>query len=1135
MVLAILAGMVLPTVAAPVSASPAELKWSIIGTPAPGQESYIIVTPSEINAIAIGANSRTFYAIDIAHSEIYKSSDGGITWRDELSGYLAASGATLPVWDVVVAPDDSDFVAVVTTIAGSPGAVFISTDGGTKWYDAGLGAVDDIGAIDISVEYGNGKRDIAIGTRTGTGTGKVYAMQAPGFGSWEDQGLTGDVTALKFSSTYSGDSTIVVISSTTGTFLNLGSRDIPANDSTWNTYTDYPVEIVAAPFPGGSPTAAEIITADLELPSDFSGTTSSLRRYYISIDTTAVGAQFGVYRIDDTDARKISTINRRISSIAYRGTYTSGKLLVGEVITDADRGQVDIWRSFSSELTFTNYYKSDGFKSPTGGGNSGYANAKVVWSPDGGGAYCVTSSASLTTAADWPGTDPDTVPDTGDETGYLFSQPLDESALSVTWDDGNVWNQISLIDTETSFLSDAAVSLYYEEDEEFQTLYLASINNNATVTYNFDSVWRSTSYIPGERWVRVLCADTSDSGTIIRINSRASEEKARSDVIVFADRFTENISYSPDEGQRWQSIYPSVSVTDLSLASDDDIYVLDDTFVRRGFWTGSGWSWASKVPTELDSGHTITTPLENPNSEGGDGDADWVIVGDASYGEVAYADFSQVHKTFELTPAVPVPGNIHVLMDDQFEQNKIIYAASDDPGGAIYRWIFGTSTDWEEIESPNSSFYGLVKRNGALYGVWDIAVNPAIVTDEGVDRTLYSQYAMPPPLEWDDLTAGLPDASDANYPVSFTREPSALKISANEDNHLWAIDNRDYDWEAEEGCLWAYTDTLARSGPWTTAPSSGEFIPVDPVSGRADQINFKWRELDNVEAYDFQLAKDEGFALRVISGNVTEFIVPDDPLWPTWILPPGHLEDNHVYYWRVRASRSYSGEVIRSPWSAVMSFMVKVGLRARSEYLGPTLLCPAQGADNVTRSPAFSWSPLHRVTGYEFILAENSDLTQIVAKADVSSTAYEYTDELDWGATYFWQVRAIEPFESEPSPVAAFRVAMEEEPVPPPLPLSTPFWIWAVIAIYAALVAAIIALIKLGAARGDEEDTAYMESKVKVDNPDSALARSKGTMAVMQGYLGDKYKKATAIIGSFFNGKLRNTFVVRRLGRYFRS
>jgi len=1131
LVLALLLSSISSVSIKPVSANPGKLAWSIVDTPSLANN--IIVSPSEVNVIAIGSDDRTFYAVDIPNipnSRLYKSTDGGVTWPNELSGYLIAAGANLPVWNLAVAPDDVNFLVAVTDNStappGGPQRVFISEDGGANWEDTNFQALavgEYIGCLDISIEYGSGNRDIAIGTRTGGGGGGVYVLKAPGFAAWANQNLpASDVVALKFSPTYPSDFSLVVISSSAAdTRLHLGIRDTAANTTTWNTVGGYPVLIVDTNHAGSSPTFVQIITADLELPSDFSGQEPSLRRFYVSTDTTVLGVQFGVYRVDDTVPYWIkppttTPTTGRISSIAYYGTYASGVLLAGEVTADLATGMVYIWRASDPNTTTLppTWHKSDTYKSPTGGGRAtplpvvgNFANAQLAWSPDGARAYCGTSSANLSLGGTvWavPGQWP---------YGYTVagsgSVALDESAFSVSpyapaygqllssfskvqdANIGNVWNQLSLIDTEISLLSDVAALEVPGEGatEDYDILYLASISDNTTVLVNFDSIWRSTSDPLGRSWERVLCIASSDNGTILRVKQTAYDEEVRSQVIACADIGTDLVISSQDEGQIWV-VSHLTNVTDLALAGDELMYILNGAEVYRYKWSVNNWLKTHEVNTELNSGHTIAVPLKNPE-KGDEETEDWVIVGEAGppngFAKVAWADFSQGSVSFEPPSErwveVPVPGNVHVIADDKFEQNKIIYAASHDSPpplisttGKIYRWKIDESTAWDELEPPNSAFYGLAQRNDVLYGAWNVPGPPRPPeppnNPPGVDRTLFPRAKVPPPPEWDDLTVGLPLPGDVNFPVVFTREPSSLKISSNEYNNLWAIDDHSYDWTNKTGCLWAYTDTAAKVGPWTTSPASGDSIPVDPVSGRAVEVNFGWRQLSYSSVYELQLAKDSDFSIRVL---VNENIIPVDQLSPECYFPAGglvpapasgvanwgNLESGHTYYWRVRARAAVTGEVIRSPWSATMYFMVEAGLPVRAKYPTLTLFNPTYGARSVPRSPSFSWSGMPGTTKYEFILAKDAALTQVVVKANVPTTAYIYGDKLDWNTTYFWQVRAVEPVVSDPSLIGSFTVVAGEKPAAPApaKPSPIPFWVWAVIAICAALMATIIALI----------------------------------------------------------------------------
>jgi len=172
----------------------------------------------------------------------------------------------------------------------------------------------------------------------------------------------------------------------------------------------------------------------------------------------------------------------------------------------------------------------------------------------------------------------------------------------------------------------------------------------------------------------------------------------------------------------------------------------------------------------------------------------------------------------------------------------------------------------------------------------------------------------------------------------------------------------------------------------------------------------------------------------------------------------GNLEAGHIYYWRVRGRVDVAGESVRSPWSATMYFTVGAGFPVMAEYPTVTLFSPAYGARGVFRSPAFSWSPMFKTAKYEFVLAKDAALQQVIVKTNVSQTSYLYDGELDFNTNYFWQVRAIEPVVSDPSPIGTFTVVAEEKPAEPAIekPTPIPFWVWGVIALYAVLVIAMI-------------------------------------------------------------------------------
>ena len=900
--------------ARPPSVYAGTMKWSVVDTPS--SLGSVIVSPSEINTIAAGNDGRTLYAIDIPNSKVYKSLNSGITW-DDMSSYLANAGAALPAWNIAIAPDNPNFVAVVTSDGGLPGKVFASTDGGGKWQDTNCPATGNISAIAISPNYGG--YDIAIGTRTGAGNGDIYISQASGQGNWASQNFIGDIMALKFSPTYRADSSIVTISThATGTYINIGIHDRAANTTNWGTWG--PVEITTTGA-GSSPTVAQVITANLELPADFSGQAPSLRRIYVSLDATTANA--GIYRFDDTVGYLLMSTPAplRISSIAYHGTYSSGKLLAGEVRGNSGSATVIIWFT-DAPITCPEpcWYQTQ--KAPTGGGNSGFANAQVIWSPDGSRAYCATGSATLNNPTDWPG-------------GYSTGVALDESALSLSPDNGRTWNQLSLIDTEISFLSDVAVT------PASDIIYLASVNNHAGIN-NFDSIWRTTGPPTGNTWERVLCLLSTSNDLIMRTSNFGNDP-----TIYFASRLTSDLRQSMDGGQTWDSVTPGVNVTDFAVTRINDVphmYIMDNNYVRQGVSNGETWQWTPKTATTLNTGHNITA---TPTGA--------VVVGDDADGMVAYS--LDGGAFFERTTAIPEPGKMHVSADYRFKNALIIYAASDSAGSEIYNWVVSSNLGWTPMGSPGRGFYGIAQLE-TLYGAWSSGGITA------VDRTLEPEKLGPPYIEWDSLNAEL----DAG--VAFTREPASLKISAG--INLWAIDNRPY--TATTGRLWNFYDCLAPSPQYTpppppsrevlfqaptpTSPTIDEVIPVYLDTGDIGDIVFKWKHPTTAIEYELWLSEDETFNQIVLQ----QAIEPDNRQSPGWELPETvSLEKGKEYYWKIRVSQAATGEIGDGNWSKVMSFSVASPPEETSQT-GPTPVTPSNGTAKeneplswIVKIPLWGW------------------------------------------------------------------------------------------------------------------------------------------------------------------------------------
>jgi hypothetical protein len=799
-------------------------QWQVLPTPGSVAGKKEILSPSEVNKIAVAADGITIWAVDTPAKAVRKSSFNGWTWSDTPNTVLhsAMTAASIPednqfIWDIAVATDDANFLAVVTGSASSPDPteVWVSYTNGTHWECTAFSAISGgaiIGAIDISMDYG-GKRDIAVGARDGVpGAFSIWVVKSVGFDPWKLQTMVpaanADIVALKFSPKYSFDAALAVVYCTDdATYYNIALRDLdPASNDIvcWAYVSSVEVKDPASP-PGASPEATTIVTADLELPSDFMCQDANLRRAYISTDDAGAGSDAGIFRIDDTTICHIMVAFntaysfRRISSITYNGTCASGKLLAGEVLGYPCTATVPTWFTDSpTECPIPCWYPA--LKPPTGAANQGtcasnakdgYGNAQVAWSPDDRVAYCGTSSADFSnggvnTASGsgcWPA-------------ALRNSIGLDESAFSLTRNNGETWNQTGLIDTRIDKLTDVAPSA------DSSTIYLASINDADVAgggCTGFDSVWRSSTNpaivtpLPlqsvGTVWERVLCRPTSVNCTKTQTNHailRLAPDKEDGDFVFWAAQGTQAQAWSPDYGDYWANITSRNAIQDFVLESSMVLYNLSPTgLVQKMPYTGTAWSTAlSNVSTGLDSAYSITALAGGHVLVGG---------GISSMFPVAYSNNGAQSFTPIIQPLAV--SNIIVAFDAHFTSNGIIYAATHRTtlGGSIYRNTVPTYTLWTDLKPRGLGYYGIaIDDQGVLY-----VANPSFV--EYMRGPIQSKSKN---IEWDALTVGLPG------PINLTLSPDSLKLSNEPKNrtHLYTIDKNSYNPITNTGMLWTWRE-----------------------------------------------------------------------------------------------------------------------------------------------------------------------------------------------------------------------------------------------------------------------------------------------------------------------------------------
>ncbi|MDD5312017.1 MAG: hypothetical protein PHO26_03145 [Dehalococcoidia bacterium] len=869
-----------PTNPSPVSAGPGVMKWDTVNTPNSDAQRNDVLNPffggnftgSEVRDLAVGGDGNTLLAAVTVNGPasglgalpqqgvLFNSGNGGITWSTAAHRNLLASGmaAANHVYNVFIAPDDPK-MWMVTVGGAAPGAgptqLWVTSDGGTTWANAGvpgLAAGEAIVTADISVSYGSG-HDILAATRSRTGAGRLFVAKPSNFSNWAQQAQPVatpiDYFAARFSPTYAGDSSVIVVyADDNRTCYNIGLRDINSNSIASWVFTGNGIEVKSSSAADNvSPSFVDLVRANISLPSDFSGQSSSLRRAFVSLCAFNPGTadnQTGIFRIDDNVPASLystsSSAIMQIYSIAYFGTYSAGKLLAGQLYGSPCIAAVPTLFT-DSPCTCSGSCFGRSLKPPTGAGNqsgcgdnvTGIGAAVVAWNPNGSLAYAVTGSGVTSDNFTW----------WNDGLSPWISTliPNDESAFSISRNNGETWNQLALIDTTIDWFNDVAIT------PDCTTAYLASVHRNIGTGCNeFDSVWRSTinpsvsAPLPaaapiGLYWERVLCHTTSGSCAVpqsdlplVRTVTDCND-KSSGAVVAWAAQYGPAtasaggaMAWSPDYGDFWQPITTRNLVQDFTFDSSYTMYVLSPAgMVQKLAYTGTGWSLTlPSTDTTLFSGHTIAAYSSRVLVGAG-------VLSNAAGLAAAYSADSGQHW-FAFKDRMPAEGNVHVIFDVDYVKNSFVYAATDNASGTVYRNTAPSFTRWDgndmmEISDGaagpdwwNNGYsqatgdpphrvghYGIVMAytgnpQPALYSAHEnittsLAAAPgaAAPSDSAVCRTLEPRNGMPKPgVYWDCLDIFSPASQTG---VHFTLEPCSLKscgcCTADTNTALWAIDN----------------------------------------------------------------------------------------------------------------------------------------------------------------------------------------------------------------------------------------------------------------------------------------------------------------------------------------------------------
>ncbi|MFC1901788.1 WD40/YVTN/BNR-like repeat-containing protein [Chloroflexota bacterium] len=1006
--------------AAPASAADNEF----VGEKTPGPPTYAVPAgphaSSDIQDFDIATDGSEIWMVTGTSAYAYKSTNGGATWS---LGNTTAFAFYPNLIDI--APDNPSLIAVCDTVSMS---ILVSTNGGTTWSAlpasiAGAGAANAAASItdmDVSATSA-GKNYLAVsGVEATSGSGNVWYF---------------DIGAA------------APIWYETADLAGFGQLD--------NGGTGYSANVVAAisfspNFPSDQVMVA--VTANMTGATDnicleifsFAGSASARKwndaaltfgdNYPVALITPAAlgdGITAADISLDPEYMGSDDVLRNAFVGLSITGgTANSGVYRIKDTDAYAAKTNVAISAVAYDGITLaagandaTTVYRSD---DPMSSIPTFYPSSSLK-SPSGTG--------NLTLA--WNGTD-------------LYAGTVGaESSFAVSNNNGKSFNDVSFIDTSFTMADDVAVAT--DGSKQYWV----------TDTGTYLSVWRKSG-----GWARVL-GNVSDTGYIIRI---APDDP---DVVYVADVGGGTVYYSKDGGEeKWyaRNCTAPGGIIDLTVESSDVAYAvaLGGTVVKT---TNSGFTWSPPKATEATTGSSILGISENN-----------LLIGDAA-GRVYYS--TDGNKTWTKITATVGASSDNVIMaaDTDFANNNTIYATRKTTSMNVWKYVIGTSTEWEDIFSSTfastATPYGMATINGALYVLTvDISDNQSSLW-----QCLSPTKATKTTPSWSsEPTTTTTDTWDTEVVLGKeSYSPNALAASSTDTgNRLWMVKTGGLDNYTKE--LYSYVDALSAGGPTLVSPADGFSNPVNTVTGYANEIAFSWERLSNGDEWQLQISYDSAFKEKVAtiprSGPGADA--------PTVVLPVDRGRDapadvnfqpGTTYYWRVKATSA-----LYSPYSEVRTFTIQPGSASV-----PTVGSPANGG-TVTSVPAFSWSPIGSANMYEFQLAADTTFGSPLTSVELAATGIKPDVTLETGMTYFWRVRAIAPVMGDWSTIANFSVAAPAEAAPPvvveqvpapvinippappaqeivippapaqPAPIA-PAYIWAVIIIGAILVIAVIVLI----------------------------------------------------------------------------
>jgi photosystem II stability/assembly factor-like uncharacterized protein len=202
-------------------------------------------------------------------------------------------------------------------------------------------------------------------------------------------------------------------------------------------------------------------------------------------------------------------------------------------------------------------------------------------------------------------------------------------------------------------------------------------------------------------------------------------------------------------------------------------------------------------------------------------------------------------------------------------------------------------------------------------------------------------------------------------------------------------------------------------------PSQPNLIsPPNGATGVSLTPLLDWDSVTTAKTYRVQLSPDSSFGTTLIDSA--------DIVFPRLNVPSGILNNNTLYFWRVRGINA-AGE---GPWSLTFRFRTIVALPS-----APNLLIPANNSSGISLTPYFDWDSASPANFYRLQVSVDSSFS--ITHADITGiTRSEYnlnSPPLFNNFRYYWRVNATNDAGTGPWSLKFNFTTITGPPAPPVL------------------------------------------------------------------------------------------------------